>query len=103
MRTNATFDLRKIRLADGLLELAFGGAHNLLLRHFTVHPAQRALDFPKIAEFFTEFHIAICNNNIAYCNSCQEHSSYPGLASVPRAPLCSPCSSCSVLRDDRNT
>ena len=46
----------------------FNSANQVLLGHLAVHAAQRAFDQAQVAKFFSQFHITICNYNIAICD-----------------------------------
>ena len=72
MGAGAAFDLRKILLRDRLLQLLGDGADDFLLGHLAAESPEGAFHFPQVAKLFTKTHITICNNNIAYCDKCQE-------------------------------
>ena len=72
MRAAATFDLRQIRLADGLFQFTLDGADDFLLRHLAAQSPQSALHLAEIADFVAELHIAIRNHHIANCNYNQD-------------------------------
>src|SRR5579872_4734928 len=79
MRPRSALDLRKIRLAERSFHIPRLGftrerPDHFLLRHLASQPAQRAFHQTQVPNFFTELHIAICNNNITNCDSVKRFS-----------------------------
>src|SRR5258706_11022889 len=72
MRPRPVFDLRQVRLANTLAQFLANGLHHLLLRHGTIHSAQRAFHLAQVANFLSQFHISHRNIYIAICDTCQE-------------------------------
>ena len=46
-------------------------ADQLLLGDGPAQAAQGAFDLPQVTDFLAQLHIAICNINISFCDSCQ--------------------------------
>jgi hypothetical protein len=71
MGTPAAFNLRQLGLAEGQIQFLLDGADDFLLCHFTAQAAKGPFHFAKIAQLFTELHIAICDHSISICNNSQ--------------------------------
>jgi hypothetical protein len=57
-----------------LPQLGLHRPDNFLLRQFAIQTSQRAFHFAQVPKFLSQSHIAICDKNIADCDTRQEKS-----------------------------